>query len=115
MALAFARCLLRLSEKDPRRAAQCAEMFELWLTFSAAKLACEITSDGIRENGEPHARKHYGALHVFVLLANFVRCLKVKFAELVAKLPATGWVLMPRAVCVHVDPPTSTLLIIDSG
>ena len=103
MALAFARCLLRLAEKDPRRAVQCAEMFELWLNFAAAKLACEITSDGIRENDEPNARKHYGALHVFVLLANFVRYLKSKFAELVAKLPAANLVF-PRAECVRATP-----------
>ena len=113
MALAFARCLLRLSEKDPRRAVQCAEMFELWLNFAAAKLASQITSDGIRETREPHTRKHYGALHVFVLLANFVRYLKAKFAEMAAKLPAVGWALR-RRTCVRAAP-ASGLAYLDSG
>ena len=65
-------------------------MFEIWLTFSAAKLAGEITSDGIHENGKPYARKYYGALHVFVLLTHFVRYLKHKFAAKIAQLPSAG-------------------------
>ena len=110
MALAFARCLLRLSEKDPRRALQTADMFELWLMAAAAKLACEITANDTQETDGLNARKLYGALHVFVLLTHFVRYLKLKYSEMVAKLPVTGWVL-PRAVCVRTAPITEPAFI----
>lgn len=96
MALAFARCLLRLSEKDPRRALETATMFELWLTLNAAKLASEISEEHLCEDHGRHARRLYGALHVFVLLAHFVRHLKASFMGAVAKLPWARLVAMTR-------------------
>ena len=91
MALAFARCLLRLSEKDPRRALETARAFELWLTLAAAELACKITEHRLSENGGQPARHMYGALHVCVLLAHVVRHFMRQFLAKIALLPTAGW------------------------
>ena len=91
MAIAFARCILRLAEKDPRRAFQAAEMFELWLAAAASRIACQISAHGLTDDSDPDVRCMHAAAHCFILLILFVQSLKRKFAMKIAQLPASDF------------------------
>ena len=113
MALAFARCLLRLSEKDPRRALETAIMFEMWLTFAASDLACEITAVQLNTDDGYPARQMYGALHVLVLLAHFVRYLQSRFRGQLAQLASSE--PAPVKTALRADAPRPPVSIIDTS
>ena len=114
MALAFARCLLRLSEKNPRRAGEVAAMFELWLAGAASQLASQVTALGLREDAkDPHARRLYAALYCFLLLILFVQRLRGQIAAKIARLPAARWRASANATLPA--PPVPAMGFIDTS
>ena len=91
MAIAFARCILRLAEKDPRRAFQATEMFELWLAGAVSQIACQIDTYGLADDSDPDVRRMHAAAHCFILMILFVQRLKQKFSAKIAALATSGF------------------------
>jgi len=113
MAIAFARCILRLSEKDPRRAHDAAVMLELWLAAALSKLTCDMAAQDICRANDFESRQLYAVAQCFVSLILFVQRLKCKYAAMAAKLPMAGFARI-EAISI-LNAPAYPVPVIDSS